>query len=71
MAKIIIEINDTPSGRTDVRCSTRWAELQAKRTNRALAPGAEQLTVVALNAIQRFVDAEAKRLFQHKPGVRQ
>lgn len=70
MAKIIIELTDTPLGRTDVKCSEPWTTLQAKRAQRALEPGAEQLTWVAVNAIQQFVAAEAKRLFG-KRGARQ
>lgn len=61
--KIIIEISDTPLGKTEVKCSTPWAELSAKHGKGELAPGAEKLSWVAVTAIQRFIVAESKRLF--------
>ena len=67
MAKIIIEINDTPLGKTEVRCSVPWAELNKKHGNRSLAPGAEKLTWVAINAVQRHVLHESKKLFAKIP----
>ena len=69
MPKVIIEISDTPLGKTDIKCSVPWAELSQRFAKHDLKPGAESLAWVAINAIQKHTIAQAKKMFAKTPRV--